>query len=554
MKRIAILLIGITLMFMSCKKDLDKPSIPSFPSGNEWSVGRLLDSLEHSSGIFQLTDESYKNAIVKGYVIADETGGNIYRTIYLRGEDGKCIAFYRPKGDEYTVRVGDHIGFKLYGSYLGYYSGLPQVQIQDNEYNSLFVIYESHCTDRVQPISTTISEIKTGKYLCNLIKLSDVQFTPYKDRNYVDYDNMHGGATDRTLVSCEGEGIIVRTSQYALFADDPLPAGKGTIVSIATYYQNQDVWQLLVRTAQDVKLNGPRCESGDGTYENPYTATDVINLNINDANEHYWVKDYIVGFVDAGYNYVFSTDGAVNTNLIISSNVEASQESECSPVQLPAGAIRNGLNLVNHPENYKVEVLLYGTLETYFQRPGVKNVSYAEINGNSYGVNPNVVPPSVVDLPYNETFLSSQGSFQIVDVNLGNGLNYVWKHNSQYECMKGSGYYNSAHEAESWLISPTINLTSVNSAKMSFMTACNYETNPQEEMTLWVSTNYTDDIAAADWTQIVLTNYGSGFNFVNTGEIDLSEYVGNNIHVGFKYKSTNSNAATWEIKNFIVEE
>lgn len=296
--------------------------------------------------------------------------------------------------------------------------------------------------------------------------------------------------------------------------------------------------------------------TGDGTRENPFTANDVIILGSDDANTCYWVKDFIVGTIDSdnNYTYIYSTETTVQSNVIIASDVETTNDNDCVPVQLPYGAVREGVNLVSNPGNYKVEVLLYGTLEKYFSKSGVKNVTYAEINGNSYGVDPGIIPPSTVELPYNETFAATQGSFQIYDVTLGSGLNYVWKHNSQYQCMKGSGYYNSAHEAESWLVSPTIDLSSVSSAKMSFEHACNYETNPQEEMTLWVSTNFNGNIGTATWTQIPLSEYGTGFNFVNTGDIDLSAYVGGNIHVGFKYVSTNSKAATWEIRNFSVVE
>ena len=145
MKKLAILLIGISLVLVSCKKDLDKPEMNSFPENNVWSVGQILKQLE--SGSFTFDQDSQKDAIVKGYVIADETGGNIYRTIYLRGEDGKCVAIYRKGSSEggsedFNVKVGDHIGYKLYGSIVSEYMKLPQIQVQEYDPNKLIVIYE----------------------------------------------------------------------------------------------------------------------------------------------------------------------------------------------------------------------------------------------------------------------------------------------------------------------------------------------------------------------------------------------------------------------------
>ena len=537
------------MVLMSCKKDNDKPEIPNFPSGNEWTVGQILDTL--ANGTFQFDKEYHKNATVKGYVIADETGGNIYRTIYLRGEDGRCIAMYRPKGDDFGVKVGNHIGFNLYGSILGYYSGLPQIQIQDENYNSLFVIFEKECPDKVMPREVTATGAQNDEYLCDLVKLCDMQFMPYANCNYYDPNNSQGNATSRKIVSC-GEvvkNLVVRTSQYASFAENPLPEGNGTIVAIMTKYVRSggDVdWQLLVRDLNDVDMNNSRC-GGEGTRENPYTANDVISMEINDGNTFYWVKDYVVGFVDEDYNYVFSTENSVKTNIVLSSNIDASSEEECIPIQLPAGEIRNGLNLVDHPENHKQEVLLYGTLEKYFQVYGVKNVSYAEINGNSYGEEPSG------EAIFSETFENGQGDFQIIDVNLG-GLSYVWTHTSQYKCMKASAYNQHAYESESWLISPAIDLSTVSTAKLSFSHACKYETNPQQEMTVWLTSNYTGDVATTEWTQVVLTEYGSDFTFINSGSIDLSQFVGGNVYVAFKYVSSSSNAATWEVKNVIIKE
>ena len=62
--------------------------------------------------------------------------------------------------------------------------------------------------------------------------------------------------------------------------------------------------------------------------------------------------------------------------------------SLCMPVQLPTGDIRDGLNLVAHPDYLHKEVLLYGNIENYFRVPGLKSVTYAEINSNAIGTKP----------------------------------------------------------------------------------------------------------------------------------------------------------------------
>lgn len=552
MKKLAILLIGVTLALVSCKKDLDQPDIKHFPDSNVWTVGQLLTALETGEYSFD------EDAIVKGYVIADETNGNIYRTIYLRGEDGKCIAMYRPKGDDFVVKVGNHIGFKLYGSILGDYSGLPQIQIQDEDYNSLFVIYDKECPEKVQPRYVTVEEVESGDYLCDLVKLYDMQFMPYANCNFYDPNNTQGNATSRNIYTCDFKKLVVRTSQYASFANDPLPSGNGSITAIATVYKtNYDTtWQLLVRNINDVNMNGDRC-GGEGTRENPYTTNDVINLEINDPTTYFWVKDIIVGFVDDDYQYVFSTENSLKSNIVLSSNSDASSADECIPIQLPYGEIRNGLNLADHPENYKQEVLLYGTLETYYQAPGVKNVSYAEINGNSYGT----MPGGGFSTIFLEAPLTTQDSYNLFTAFSVTG-EQVWTFSSSYGATMSGYANNTSYANEDWFISPAIDLSTSSNPTLTFEHArgpansINVGVN-EGYYTVWVSSDYeSGDPNDATWTELTGVVHGtSAWGYVNAGNLSIpAEYHTQNCHFAFKYLSIDGASATWEVKNVILGE
>jgi len=141
---------------------------------------------------------------------------------------------------------------------------------------------------------------------------------------------------------------------------------------------------------------------GDGSFENPYTANDVRLLNNANAGK-YWVKAYIVGQINgksisgAEFNAPFSgssnDDGSVNnynTNILIADNADEANSGNCVPVQLPNGALRTGLNLVQNPDMDGQEVLIYGSLEAYFGAAGVKAPEYAKVGDKEFGVNPNV--------------------------------------------------------------------------------------------------------------------------------------------------------------------
>jgi hypothetical protein len=141
---------------------------------------------------------------------------------------------------------------------------------------------------------------------------------------------------------------------------------------------------------------------GDGSFENPYTANDVRLLNNANAGK-YWVKAHIVGQINgksisgAEFSAPFSgstnDDGSVNsynTNILIANSADETNSGNCVPVQLPNGALRTGLNLVQNPDLDGVEVLIYGSLEAYFGAAGVKNPEYAKVGNKEFGVNPNV--------------------------------------------------------------------------------------------------------------------------------------------------------------------
>ena len=154
-----------------------------------------------------------------------------------------------------------------------------------------------------------------------------------------------------------------------------------------------------------------------------------------------------------------------------------------------------------------------------------------------------------VTLPYSETFKDDQGSFVIEDVNLSD-LTYVWKHDN-YGYMKASAYAGQNKASESWLVSPTIDMTNIKEATLTFDQCINkFFGTVGDEATLWVKED------GGNWNQIVITypelpTEGNWAEF-ETQTVDLTSYAGKKIKIGFKYTSTEQAAGTWEIKNVSV--
>lgn len=158
-------------------------------------------------------------------------------------------------------------------------------------------------------------------------------------------------------------------------------------------------------------------------------------------------------------------------------------------------------------------------------------------------------PEKAVSLPYTEAFDSSIGDFTIQDVSLS-GLTYVWKWASKNYGVKGSAYYNNAsYAAESWLVSPLLDLSKETNAYLSFDFAMN-----QGSAATYADCFYINVIEGTKETKVAVADIPStgSWNFISVKDLDLSAFCGKNVKIAFVYKSTTTSAPTVEIKNVKV--
>ena len=160
-------------------------------------------------------------------------------------------------------------------------------------------------------------------------------------------------------------------------------------------------------------------------------------------------------------------------------------------------------------------------------------------------------PSAPANALFYETLEKGIGSFTIQDVKVPEQLGFVWEYSSQYKCMKATAYENSTtnnYESESWLISPDIDLTAVSDAYLTFEHAGGYFGTASEEATVWIAK------AEGEWEPLVIekNNYPTSWTFIEAGNWDLKDYVGNTVKLGFKYSSTAKKAGTWEVRNVMV--
>lgn len=291
---------------------------------------------------------------------------------------------------------------------------------------------------------------------------------------------------------------------------------------------------------------------GEGTMQNPYT---VKGAMLNQNGKLGWVKAYIVGYIPSGgdvsstiSDVVFGAEGAGETNMVVSVGPDDKNINNCLAVQLPSGAIRDSLNLKGHPQNLYQEVMLLGTMEKYFGGSGIKNVQAYIMNGDTIGD----IPAEEVEAIFSETFASNQGEFTVKNVNVPAEMGAeVWTWDS-YKYMKATSYVNNTdYAAESWLISPEIDLSNATNATLTFEYVARYFTNLPENITLWIT-----ESSAENWQQLTIPNHvlqDAWTPFAKSGDIDLNAYKGKKVKIGFKYACTEK-AGTYELKNISIED
>ena len=112
-----------------------------------------------------------------------------------------------------------------------------------------------------------------------------------------------------------------------------------------------------------------------------------------------------------------------------------------------------------------------------------------------------------------------------------------------------SGYDGGAQDNEDWLITTAMDFDSYSNEVAVFKNAVNYS---GPALQLMISTNYsgTGDPNSADWDDISsrATWSGGSFDFVESGNVDISDYDGAAVYLALKYTSNPSDGASkWEI-------
>ena len=123
----------------------------------------------------------------------------------------------------------------------------------------------------------------------------------------------------------------------------------------------------------------------------------------------------------------------------------------------------------------------------------------------------------------------------------------IGEHNGNHYAY-GNGYNGGANEQ--WCISPAFDLNTYSNATLTFVNAKNYS---GPDLELYFSNNYNGETpASATWIPLEFNKSTGSFAWAESGSIDLANFSGTNCYIGFKYISTETEAAAWEVDDIML--
>ena len=313
----------------SCVKDDDydipdpngKKPLPDY-NGQVVSFANVLTKVTASVATYT-ADEA-----IEGYVISSDEGGNFYKKIYIQNADknqGLSVAIDKsglytefPVGAKIQLRLKDlttqlnnsaiEVGYGTYTAKSGRVSVGTMAEAIYKKH--LFDTGERKTVAELAKVSNSIQEVSTDAHVDQLITLKGVHFpTDAVGKTLYDKNNALGNATNYKLTDANGKTIIFRTSSYAKFKDEKVPAGEVEVTGVLTKF-NKD-YQFMISNYADLVVKGGTSTS---TQTGTQTSTTVETLEASNAT----VADYVVGktvklhgttVVRSGRTYIVFKDG-----------------------------------------------------------------------------------------------------------------------------------------------------------------------------------------------------------------------------------------------------
>ena len=158
-----------------------------------------------------------------------------------------------------------------------------------------------------------------------------------------------------STVACEKLNIDLENGS----GSDPSSEGGGTEVSDTTEFGS-------LRDGSQSRPFLPSDFGSNGAVGAIYSRDSLVQ------REGIWVRGYIVGY-QTGKNTIKLETGGTGTNIVLADSIESTDKAYMLAIQLPAGSLRDALNISNNPSNLHRPVKVCGSIDQYYSSWGLKS-------------------------------------------------------------------------------------------------------------------------------------------------------------------------------------
>ena len=196
----------------------------------------------------------------------DDPNKHLYKKIIVQDASGGLEILIDGRDLFTKFPVGRRVFIKAKGLVISDYNNLIQLGIAESEGSLAAIPYKlldqyieaGSLNNYIAPTIVKINEIKS-EHVSMLLKFENVEFS--NDELGLTYaDGTNKIDANRTVTDCLDRTFILRTSGYANFANDTIPALNGDLTFVLGVFRT--TYQGILRNISDVRFQNDRCDYG----------------------------------------------------------------------------------------------------------------------------------------------------------------------------------------------------------------------------------------------------------------------------------------------------
>lgn len=284
-----ILLPLLMLSILACVKNKDFEELqPSCDQGLMANIDyQQLKNLYNGETI-----QIQEDWVIEGYIISSDRQNNFFSVLYFQNSpenptDGLQIEIDL-RDSNLFYEAGDRILIKLKGLYLGesrnqykiggVFTSFGNVSVGRLPYKQVFEHVFVACGEPslLEPDVITIPELQDNN-ASTLVRFENLEVSmdelgqPFAEKEE---------ETERILVDCEDNEVILLNSGFSEFQSTLLPEGRGSITGVLVKDRND--YKLIIRDLEDIKFDQERCED----FVDEFTSNTIFFSELADPDNN----------------------------------------------------------------------------------------------------------------------------------------------------------------------------------------------------------------------------------------------------------------------------